>query len=590
MYGPLLIIAVSSVLCLALGLVSRWARVAQVVAPLGMAIALVVALWREGLEGGRVTGRVVGWPQGIDWLGESIYQTDSLSAGLGAWCLIVGALCLLKMAADGDSPWRLAISSLTVGTLYSLVHTDNLLAFVGQVLALALLVWSYRSLDEEVEDAPGYGKQLLALGIGAVLLLGAVLLMGRTMGGDYSLVRMSLSALTVWPLVLLVGFAVMWLGLLPFTGWSGDGGRGTHPALVQALVVGVPVVTLLLRLEGLLSAQALVGTLPEEWQAFTGTLARLGGLTALVAAAGMLVWAGTSRWTALLTAHAMGLALWGLGLDTPPGRYATLAVLLAYGAARVNSELVKDRERTLPEGIAVASLGAAPLTAGFVGVWLLGAALTEAGRPTMAVALAGIVVLAACGVVLNITLSSNTESKPGRWAEYTRWIGIAGAGALVVGGVFPGLWLPLVGSMASIAGGNPNVTSSWVGLNTGDGTSAPILLVLIGAVIVMGLGWAITALTRARATSSGTLLPTALERLAQGRELEATPLMPLLTNPPVAVWWLSLAWLETGIMRVGSLLGTLGIRSGTLLGRLEGRFYLPIAIILALLLVLAITR
>jgi len=494
------------------------------------------------------------------------------------------------MATDGDSPWRLAISSLTVGTLYSLVHTDNLLAFAGQVLALALLIWSYRSLDEEVEDAPGYGKQLFALGIGAVLLLGAVLLMGRTTGGDYSLVRMSLSALTVWPLVLLTGFAIMWLGLLPFTGWSGDGGRGTQSALVQALVVGVPLVTLLLRLEGLLSAQALVGTLPEEWQAFTGTLTWLGGLTALVAAAGMLVWAGTSRWTALLTAHAMGLALWGLGLDTPSGRYAALAVLLAYGAARVTSELVSTGERTLPEGIARASLGAVPLNAGFVGVWLLGAALTEAGRPTMVVALAGMVVLAACGIVLNIILSSNTESKPGRWAEYTRWIGIAGAGALVIGGVFPGLWLPLVGSMASIAGGSPNVTSSWVGLNTGDGTSAPVLLVLIGSLLVVGLGWVIAALTRARATSSGTLLPTALEHLAQGRELEATPLRPLLTNPPVAAWWLSLAWLETGIMRVGSLLGRLGTRSGTLLGRLEGRFYLPIAIILALLLVLAITR
>ncbi|HKP54537.1 MAG TPA: hypothetical protein VJ183_18020 [Chloroflexia bacterium] len=589
MYGPLLIIAISAVLCLALGLVPRWAGAGRVIAPLGMAASLGVALWREGLEGGRVAGRVVAWPQWVHWLGEPIYRTDPLSAGLGAWCLILGGLCLLKMAVDGDSSWHLAISALTIGVLYSLVHTDNLLAFAGQTLGLVLLAWGYHVMGEEIEDASAYGKHLFALGMGAVLLLGAVLLMGRTTGGDYSLVRMSLSALTVWPLVLLTGFVVMWSGLLPFTGWSAEGRRGASAALVQSLLVGLPVLMLLLRLEGLLSAQALVGTLPGQWLAFTGALAWLGGLTALVAAAGMLVWAGTAHWTAMLTAHAMGLVLWGLGLDTPTGRYGALAMLLAYGAGRVASEMVRGEERSPQGSIAVASLGAAPLTVGFVGVWLLGAALAEAGRPTLVVALAGIAIIAASGVVLNVVLAPRSESKTGRWAEYTRLVGIAGASLLVLGGVLPGIWLSLVGSMATIAGGDPNLTSNWVGLNA-ESASTPLLLMLVGVVVVLGLGWVVAALTRARATSSGTLLPTALEHLAKGQVSKATLLRPLLTNPPAAAWWLSLAWLDAGILRAGSLLGRLGTRSGTLLGRLEGRFYLPLAIILALLLVLAITR
>jgi hypothetical protein len=603
MYSTLLAIAISALLPLALGWVPRWAGIGRAIAPLGIAFALPITLWREGLEGGRVAGRAIAWPQALSWLGEPIFRTDALSAGLGAWCLALGGLCLLKMTADGEAPWRMALSALTVGTLYSLVHTDNLLAFAGQTLGLVMLVWAYHAWDGDAERdrvTLAYPRQLFALGLGALLLLGAVLIMGRTTGGEYSLVHMSLSALTVWPLLLLAGFVIAWLGLLPFTGWSAEGNGSAYTVLVQSLVIGIPALTILLRLETLLSAQALVGTLPGGWEAFTTTLSWLGGLTSLVAAAGMLVSASshTARWTALLTANALGLALWGMGLDTPPGRYAAIAILLAYGAGRITYALAYDAKPGVQHGIAAASLGALPLTAGFVGIWLLGVALSELGRPTLVIALAGTVILAACGIVLHVALTPPAEDKPGRWSDYVGWGGVAAAVALVLGGALPGLWLPLVRSVASSAGGSPGITPDWLGLRAGEGVSSDLLLLLLGAAAILGLGWLIATLIRSRAKSSGTLLPTALERLEQARPNEAatpdtvrgTPLKPLLTNPPAAVWWLSLAWLDTAIAGISSLLGRLGARSGRLLSRTEGRFFLPLALILALLLVLAITR
>src|SRR5207302_2767140 len=110
-------------------------------------------------------------------------------------------------------------------------------------------------------------------------------------------------------------------------------------ALVQALVVGVPAVTLLLRLQALLASQGLAGSAPEGWAAFMGALTWAGGLTALVAAAGTMVAVGTLQWTALITAHTLGMAVWALGLDTPTGRLAALAILLSFGMARLTLEL-----------------------------------------------------------------------------------------------------------------------------------------------------------------------------------------------------------------------------------------------------------
>jgi hypothetical protein len=65
---------------------------------------------------------------------------------------------------------------------------------------------------------------------------------------------------------------------------------------------------------------------------------------------------------------------------------------------------------------------------------------------------------------------------------------------------------------------------------------------------------------------------------------------PFIAPTPAAVWWVSLVWLERGIYGAGAYIAGAGMRIGSLLGRLEGRYFLPLALLLTLVILLAITR
>ncbi|HYP38849.1 MAG TPA: hypothetical protein VEX13_00675 [Chloroflexia bacterium] len=600
MISALLILLVSALLCAALGFLPRWAVLARIPAVLGAAAALAVALLREGLQGGGLAGAIISWPQALSWLGEPLYRSDTLSAGLGLWCLLAGGVCLMRIGEGQNVPRQLAIALLTLATLYSITYTQHLLAFAGQVLLLSLLVWAYHAWDASQQGQVGNGRYLATFGLGAITLLGAVLLIGRTTGGAYYLADLSLSALTVWPLSLMALFATLWLGMAPFTGWSGQDHNGAHGALVQALVLGVPASMLLLRLQALITSQSLAGTVPPEWAGFTSALVWLGGITSVVAAAGMLVWAVTPRWTALLTAHTLGLVVWALGLDNPASRTAALSILLAFGAARVCMTLsprlasIQGWSR-LPRLVAMSSVAAVPLTPGFVGVWLLASSLAGTGHPSLAVLLLGAVILAACGTALRVAAPRPLDTPQTPYPQYLAWASMAAGSALLLAGVLPGWWLPQVETMAGIAGGAPPVALPWVGVQAGDAL-LPLLLLAGGTALLAGVGWLVVSWARAGVSVSGVLLPTALNRLAksdlpprEGEHAEA-PINGLLSNPPAAIWWLSLSWLESGIWGFGALLSRLGVRTGGLLERLEGRFYLPLALILTLLIILIVSR
>jgi len=109
------------------------------------------------------------------------------------------------------------------------------------------------------------------------------------------------------------------------------------------------------------------------------------------------------------------------------------------------------------------------------------------------------------------------------------------------------------------------------------------------------IAWLFTIWSSSGVSISGALLPTGLERLEnQHGAPDAQPVgqvpFGLIRNPSVWLWWLSLAWLETGMAWAGALLQRAGVGAGGLLGRLEGRFYLPLALILTLMALIAITR
>lgn len=517
--------------------------------------------------------------------------------------------------ASQRSIWRLVVGTLVIAVLYSLVHTWDLRVYAGQLLLLVMLTWALN--DEAQAYHPRYS--LLAMSAGAACLMGAALLIGRAMGGEYSLAGMSPSALTQWPLALIAIGSALWLGLAPLTGWSLRGYTGAPAALAQSLIVGIPIITLLVRLQGVMATQ---GQASGDWEAFTTALAWVGGLSAFVAAAGMIASAGTARWESLLGAYTMGLATCALGLDTSLGRYAALVILLSYSAARMMLELSKGIELSLPAGVnmrwAIAiigcSLAAVPLTVGFVGVWLLGSALIQVGHASAAVMLAGAVILTACGVALHYAYGGFSPGQASKQRaslstvfsadtdESLRLVvSLIGGVALLVGGIAPRLWLPQVGAIASVAGKAAPINVKAMGLEVSSElplsqpalASAPVVLLALAGLALAGIGWLVVFLMRSGLYSSGVLRPAAAKRLKKLNE--AVQLQPgeSTVQPlpaPLPAWWLSLLGLEDGFWRDGVLLLKLGARAGAMLGRLEGRYYMPLALVLTLLALLAITR
>ncbi len=590
MIAALLILILSAMLCLLLGTSARTARLAQLAAVVGTVMALVLSVTLQGLDG---TAGKVEWPAILSWLGASPFSSDPLSAGLGAWCLLLGTFCLLKIGSGGNAPLQLTGAMLTIATLYGLVHTVNLLAFGVMVFLLALLAWVFFLVSGE-QDART-DRSTLSLGLGSLFLIGSALLIGRTTGGEYDLSNISLSTLTVWPLVLLAAFMISWLGMIPLTGWSALVPSGGYGTMLHSILLGAPVFTLVLRLQSLVTEQA-VGAVPANWAAFMQALAWLGGITGVVSAAAMVVWAGKSRWPALQATFWLGLTLWALSLDTPLTRYAALVMLLAYGAGRVAIELLPlgdtSRAATFLRIFASASLAGVPLTPGFVGVWLLGHALAQEARPSLAIVVVGAAVLAACGTALHAGNRGERFIGEDLTGRYVRWAGMLCGSLLVLVTVLIPLWSPYLEAAIAVAGGTSGLNNNWVGLAV-DRRVLPLALLEGGVILLTGLGWLLVSAARSATGVSGVLLPTALERLdKKGTDGgQGSPDMsPLLENSPAPVWWLSMSWLDRGVWGFGSVLGRLTSRFGGLLGRLEGRFYLPLVLILTLAALLAVTR
>jgi hypothetical protein len=585
------------------------ARAAWVVSVVGVAAALGLSLVLEGM--GTVAGKAVVGAEITSWLRTPIYRSDALSTGIGVWCLALGIVALIKIGVrpTEHTPGLLAMSTGAIATLYSLAATMDLRAFAVQVLLLALFVWGLYGWN----DMTGSGDNFLSrvsLGLGALLLLAAILLMGRTTGGEYNLGALSLSTLTIWPLALIVGFALCWLGLSPFTGWSAVRSAQTNrtaATLVHALALGVPPVLLILRLQALVTQGAFTGSTPTEWAGAMSALVVLGGLTTVAGGASVLLWAGTARWPAALSAFYMGLIAWALGMDNPAGRWAALILLAGFGVARMALQLAgrdDDELSSLARAVAGLSLAGAPLTTGFLGLWVLSGALVETRSPQLAIILLGGAVMAACGTALHV--ASTTTRHPvldrtgRRYKALTSLLAILLAAISIAGGVLPGLWLPQVQAMADIAGRGQKVDAPWTGL-TFASDNLPITLPAVGALVLVLVGLLVRMLARARVVESGVLLPTALARL-QGSssggvvpsENIDTPVVqsanPFIAPPPAAIWWVSLIWLERGIYGAGASIARVGMRIGSLLGRLEGRYFMPLALLLTMLILLAITR
>ena len=128
------------------------------------------------------------------------------------------------------------------------------------------------------------------------------------------------------------------------------------------------------------------------------------------------------------------------------------------------------------------------------------------------------------------------------------------------------------------------------GLTNPQGLTAPVLLLGLSALLLAGIGWLLRTWMKSSANTAGLLLPTALGRRFSGASTPRGARSLASGSQALIIWGLSLAWLEEGLWGSGALLMRLGRRIGTGLGRLEGRYYLPIAVVLALIALLVVTR
>src|SRR5213080_3940984 len=115
MIYALVILIFTALVCYLLGITLKSESVARIAAVVGTGAALAVALWLESLQG---TGTAVTWPDFMSWLGTSFYRSDVLAASMGAWSILLGGLCLVKLGEGESASTRLAAGVGTIATLY----------------------------------------------------------------------------------------------------------------------------------------------------------------------------------------------------------------------------------------------------------------------------------------------------------------------------------------------------------------------------------------------------------------------------------------------------------------------------------------
>ena len=248
-------------------------------------------------------------------------------------------------------------------------------------------------------------------------------------------------------------------------------------ALSRALLVPLPAVYLALRLGTDLAPAG--AALPSAW-ATAWTLLAAGGALAVLPA--LAAWGAPAARRAALSAAALwGSTAWALGLHTALGNAAAAVLLLATAAGL----LLGDPRYGGWRGVGAAGLSGLPLLAGFPGLWLLAAALGQAGRP--ALGLLPLLIAVVAGAAIWAT-TADPAPPPGRAAGA---VGAMLAAGLLVGGLLPGpvlltLAAPLVGSPPAATLAVPD----WgLAALTGGGTGWPIsaLAVLAAAVALAGV-------------------------------------------------------------------------------------------------------
>src|SRR5258708_28548841 len=103
--------------------------------------------------------------------------------------------------------------------------------------------------------------------------------------------------------------------------------------------------------------------------------------------------------------------------------------------------------------------------------------------------------------------------------------------------------------MADIAGGGARLGTDWTG-PVSVGIFVPLTLLAGATLVLAALGWLLRLWIKSRTAGNSVLLPTADARLQELNQAITTP-QSTPSNPPPAVWRLSLVCLGLGIYRAG---------------------------------------
>jgi NADH-quinone oxidoreductase subunit N len=371
----------------------------------------------------------------------------------------------LPAVALRQALWLLALAAMMAAAA---AH-DLAIAFLAiDVAWVSTLLLVAAGQDDEAATEAAFKTLILGAFSGACLLYGVALMYVVTGATRLDAVATRIAASSLDPhilmlvsmVLLLVGFGFV-ISAVPFHMWTADTSSGADARTTGFITTGLRVAGFAVFLRVWLTG---LEALRAEW---LPVLSAIAGVTMIVGAVAAMGQSNVRRLVAYVGVAHTGYLIMGLVSASQAGKAAVLVSLVAWGAANVGAFAVlaavsrADRPHeevrdfigfgyTRPGAAAVLticllSLAGLPLTAGFIGRWLVFSAALQEGLVALVVlgALTSVVVTSAC-LRLVVQMYMTAPAGPARRPEVAgaAMAGLVAAAVLLVG---IGLWpAPLV--------------------------------------------------------------------------------------------------------------------------------------------------
>lgn len=405
--APIVILCVGGAVTLGLGRVVR-ARLLGLSSTAFAAISLLLLLWNiPTIQHSPVDLQLLTWIPLKDFGVRLSYRLDALSY---LFALVGGfvSLCLLAATAFGRSEeeartYKYAHPMILVamaGYLSLVLSTDLLFLFFSWEIVMLSAFFLVALGRQRAGSRLAARKIFVATHVLGYGPLAAFLLLGATNGGVFVYTGLSASTLTMWPFLLLLAGVVVRSAQFPFHSWVTSSAEAPLPAsaIFYAGPILLPGAYLLFRTYGLV-----VGAAPLPWHK---VLLVIGAASLIAGAVEALRERNLSRMLAFVGASQMGYVFMGIGIGTPVALagalFQVINLSLLLGSLALVVDALHRRAGTLDVAdlgglgrampwhasfffLAAGALGGLPLLSGFVSQWLIYTGAVESGQPLFAV-------------------------------------------------------------------------------------------------------------------------------------------------------------------------------------------------------------